>query len=284
MPELDFAHLLSVGAYFAASVAAVAIGKLSRDVWASRKGHKLAHALAVEDNAAVAIEQSTFVVATVMGLLGSIVVASESWYAQAADFAITAALVLAALTLAEKATARLILPGIDLDDQVVTHANVAVATARAASVLATALVVRAALGHESAIEERIAWVFIGQGALVAMTRLYQRLTSYDDVAELKRRNLAAALPLAGIQVAVGLVIEAALRGEGAGWAADLSSVGLDLALSAVLIYVLRVLGDWLLLHHSTFAEEIARDRNIGAGFVEGSSYIAGAFAVAFFLN
>lgn len=284
MPELDFAHLLSVSAYFAGSVATVAIGKLSRDLWASRKGHKLSAALALQDNTAVALEQSVFVLATVVGLLGSIVVAAESWHGQAADFAITAALVLAALTLAEKGTARLILPGIDLDDQVVTHANTAVATARAASVLATALVVRAALGHESAIEERIAWVFIGQAALVAMTRLYQRLTSYDDVAELKRRNLAAALPLAGIQLAVGLVIEASLRGEGHGWAADLTSVGIDLGLSALLLYVLRLLGDWLLLHHSTFAEEIARDRNVGAGFVEGTSYVAGAVAIAFFLN
>jgi uncharacterized membrane protein YjfL (UPF0719 family) len=150
--------------------------------------------------------------------------------------------------------------------------------------MATALVVRAALGHESTLQERIVWVLLGQLALVAMTRLYQRVTSYDDVAELKRRNLAAALPLAGIQLAVGLVIEASLRGEGHGWAADLSSVGIDLLISAVLLYALRWLGDLLLLHHSTFAEEIARDRNVGAGFVEGTSYIAGAWAIAYFLN
>lgn len=282
--EFDLAHVLASAAYFAGSVAAVAVAKLSRDLLAARKGHKLAAALALEDNTAVAIEQSVFVLAMVIGLLGSIVVAAEAWYEQAADFAITAGLVLGALTLAERGTAGWVLPGLALDDQVNRHANAAVAVARAAGVLATALVVRAALGHESTLQERLVWVLIGQLALVAMTRLYQRVTSYDDVAELKRRNLAAALPLAGIQLAVGLVIEAALRGEGHGWAADLSSVGIDLLLSAVLLYVLRWLGDLLLLHHSTFAEEIARDRNVGAGFVEGTSYIAGAWAIAFFLH
>lgn len=282
--EFDVAHVLTSAAYFAGSVGAVAIAKLSRDLLASRKGHRLSAALALEDNTAVAIEQSTFVLAMVIGLLGSIVVAAEAWYEQAADFAITAGLVLAALTLAERGTAGWILPGVDMDDQVNRHGNVAVAVARAAGVMATALVVRAALGHESTLQERIVWVLLGQLALVAMTRLYQRVTSYDDVAELKRRNLAAALPLAGIQLAVGLVIEASLRGEGHGWAADLSSVGIDLLISAVLLYVLRWLGDLLLLHHSTFAEEIARDRNVGAGFVEGTSYIAGAWAIAYFLN
>lgn len=282
--ELDVAHVLTSAAYFAASVGAVAVAKLSRDLLASRKGHRLSAALALEDNAAVAIEQSTFVLAMVIGLLGSIVVAAEAWYEQAADFAITAGLVLAALTLAERGTAGWVLPGIDLDDQVNRHANSAVAVARAAGVMATALVVRAALGHESTLQERLVWVLIGQLALVAMTRLYQRVTSYDDVAELKRRNLAAALPLAGIQLAVGLVIEASLRGEGHGWADDLTSVGVDLLISAVLLYLLRWLGDLLLLHHSTFAEEIARDRNVGAGFVEGTSYIAGAWAIAYFLN
>lgn len=282
--EFDVAHVLTSAAYFAGSVGAVAIAKLSRDLLASRKGHRLSAALALEDNTAVAIEQSTFVLAMVIGLLGSIVVAAEAWYEQAADFAITAGLVLAALTLAERGTAGWILPGVDMDDQVNRHGNVAVAVARAAGVMATALVVRAALGHESTLQERIVWVLLGQFALVAMTRLYQRVTSYDDVAELKRRNLAAALPLAGIQLAVGLVIEASLRGEGHGWAADLSSVGIDLLISAVLLYALRWLGDLLLLHHSTFAEEIARDRNVGAGFVEGTSYIAGAWAIAYFLN
>lgn len=282
--EFDVAHVLTSAAYFAGSIGAVAIAKLSRDLLASRKGHRLSAALALEDNTAVAIEQSIFVLSMVIGLLGSIVVAAEAWYEQAADFAITASLVLAALTLAERGTAGWILPGVDLDDQVNRHGNAAVAVARAAGIMATALVVRAALGHESTLQERIVWVLLGQLALVAMTRLYQRVTSYDDVAELKRRNLAAALPLAGIQLAVGLVIEASLRGEGHGWAADLSSVGIDLLISAVLLYALRWLGDLLLLHHSTFAEEIARDRNIGAGFVEGTSYIAGAWAIAYFLN
>jgi hypothetical protein len=90
--------------------------------------------------------------------------------------------------------------------------------------------------------------------------------------------------LAGIQLAVGLVVEAALRGEGAGWRADLASVGIDLAIAAVVLPLLRWLGDLLLLRNTSYTHEIARDRNTGAGFVEATSYISGAWAIAYFIT
>jgi uncharacterized membrane protein YjfL (UPF0719 family) len=272
------------GAYFGLSVAVVAVGKLGRDLFALRGGRRLGHALASEDNVAVAVEQSLFVLATVVALLGSLVVAGETILDQAADFATTSLAVLVTLWAAEQGLARLVLRGIDMEREVVDQGNVAVATARAGVVFGSALVLRGALGHAESWLTRIAWMVAGQAALLALTWLYQRLTPYDDLAQLGRRNLAAALPLAGIAIAAGLVVDASLRGHGATWTDDAVHMGVALVIAVVLLAVLRWLGDLLLLPGSTYSEEIERDRNVGAGLVEATSYIAGGFAIAYFLT
>ena len=284
MPQIDFGHLLRAAVFFVASLAVVGLAKLARDGLALRRGRDLSAAIANDDNTAVAIEQSAFVVATVIGLLGAIVVASETTLDQAIDFAATAAYVVLALLVCERVTLRWVLHGMDAEKEVADRGNVAVAVARSGGLIATAFVVRAALHNDGELWERVAWIALGQAALLAMTLAYQKLTPYDDVAELQKRNIAAALPLFGIQVAVGLVIDAALKGDSDGWLGDLTTVGVDLLIAAVLLPVLRWMGDLLLLRGSTYAEEIARDRNAGAGVIEGASYLAGGWAVAYFLT
>lgn len=90
--------------------------------------------------------------------------------------------------------------------------------------------------------------------------------------------------MAGVLLAVALTVEAALRGEGQGWLADLQSVGIDLAMSVVLLQVLRVVADAFLLPGTTLAKEIAVDRNVGAGVMELVSLLVGAMMLAYFLN
>lgn len=284
MPTVDWEHWAHAGAYFVAALLAVAAGKLARDGLALRRGRDLNALIANDDNTAVAIEQSAFFVATVIGILGAIVAAGETAADLALDFLITAGYVIGSLLLCERVTLRWVLPKLDADAQVNDRGNVAVAIARSGGLIATAFVVRAALHNDADLGERVAWIVIGQAALVGMTLLYQRLTPYDDVKELASRNVAAALPLFGLQVALGWVVEAALKGQSDGWGADLTTLAVDLLVAAVLLPVLRWLGDLLLLRGSTYAEEIARDRNAGAGVIEASSYLAGGFAVAYFLT
>ncbi|MFO0747086.1 MAG: DUF350 domain-containing protein [Myxococcota bacterium] len=276
--------LLRTGAFFVGAIVLVALAKALRESIAARRGHRLSQLVAKRDNVPVAIEMATFVLAMVIGLLGSLVVHGEAWWEQALDLVGIAAIVCLVLLFNDQVTSRLVLRSIDCNGAVADEHNLAVAIVRAAGNLATAFVLRAALGHDSPLGERLVWVLIGQVALVALSLGYQWLTPYDDIAEVRRKNVAAALPMAGILIAVGIVVEAALSGPGGGWAADLLSLGVDLAVSAVLVLVLRWAGDRLLLRGSTFKHEIVSDQNAGAGFIEGTVYVAGALAVAYFLN
>jgi putative membrane protein len=120
--------------------------------------------------------------------------------------------------------------------------------------------------------------------MVVMSLIYQRVTPYDDLAQIRDNNIAAALPLAGVLLAVGIVVEAAIGGEVVNWGEDLASVGIYLAVSLVLLLVLRVLADLFLLPGASLSKEVAEDRNTGAGLVEGTSFVVGALLLAFFLT
>jgi uncharacterized membrane protein YjfL (UPF0719 family) len=279
-PLLGIAHtaIFAIGSW-----TIVLLGKLLRDRLAARHGHRIPLLITVQDNAATALEQAGFLLAAVLGLLGALRIQGEL-LEQVADLALTGALVVSSLLFNDWLMAKTVCRGIDCAREVNVQRNLAVAIPRAAGAIATGLVLRAALGHESPLWERLAWLGIGQAALVIISLIYQRWTPYDDLAELKRGNVAAGLTMAGVLLAVGIVVEAALAGEGAGWAADLRSVGIDLVLSVVLLQVMRWLADGILLPGTTLEHEIAKDQNVGAGLMEFTAMVSGAWVLAYYLN
>jgi len=282
--SLDPLEVARTAAVFAGCAVIVGFAKWLRDLIAARRSIRLASLIVDRDNTPVAIEMAGFVLAMTLGLLGALEVGRGQWWEQALDLLGTGAIVMLVLLLNDQVISRLVLRGLDCNRAVASDHNLAVAIVRAGGNVATALALQASLGHESPLWARLIWVVIGQLALVLLSLLYQRLTPYDDVAEVRQKNVAAALPMAGILLAAGIVVNAALAGEGGGWGADLLSVGLDLAVSALLIFGLRWAGDRFLLPGSTFADEIARDKNAGAGFVEATIYISAALFAATFLN
>lgn len=283
-PPLTPEDVVRTAAFFLGAFLIVAIAKVLRDLIARRQGRSLGELIVQRDNVAVGVEMAGFVLAMVLGLLGSLVVYGDTWYGQAGDLLLTGGIVFAVLILSDQLISRIVLRGLDCNAAVADDANLAVAIVRATGNVATALVLRGALGHDSPLGERLIWVGLGLVALVVLSLAYQVLTRYDDVAEVRHKNVAAALPMGGILLAVGLVVEAAVSGEGSGWGPDLVALVLDLSISAILIVVLRWTADKLLLPGATFHDEIARDKNAGVGMLEAGTTLAVGLAVAYFLN
>ena len=120
--------------------------------------------------------------------------------------------------------------------------------------------------------------------MVISALIYQKLTPYDDLAEIKGGNLSAALPLAGILIAVGLVMEGAVQGSYESFADDGVALLQYAGVSLALVFALRLFTDRLLLPKTNLTDEIVRDRNAGAGLLEGLSFVMAALIVSFFLN
>ncbi len=280
-PWLPIAHtaIFAIG-----SLAIVMLGKLARDLLAKRRGHLIPTLITVQDNVATAVEQAGFLLAATLGLLGALRIPDTTILQQVLDLGLTGALVIGTLLVNDWLMAKAVCRGLDCPTEVHVRRNLAVAVPRACGALATGLVLRAALGHDSPLPDRIAWLAIGQLALVVISLMYQRLTPHDDVAELKRGNVAAGLTMGGVLIAVGIIVEASLRGEGAGWAADLQSVGIDLAVSVPLLQGMRWLADRVLLPGTTLQHEIAEDQNVGAALMEFTALVTGAWVLAYYLN
>ncbi|MFT7582323.1 MAG: uncharacterized membrane protein YjfL (UPF0719 family), partial [Myxococcota bacterium] len=281
---LDIDDVVRTAAFFGASVVLVAVSKLVRDKLAHRKGFALPQRVVEDNNVAVGVEMGGFVLAVILGLLGGLVVQGTEWWEQGRDLLLTWGIVTGVLLANDQLVSRWVLRGLDCNGAVAHDGNLAVAIVRASANIGTALVLQGSLGNDSPMLERIIWVLIGQVALVGLSLAYQVLTRYDDVAEVRHRNVAAALPMAGVLIAVGIVVQSVLQGTSAGWTDDLLSLVLDLAVSALLVVVLRWGGERLFLPGASYHEEIVRDKNTGVGFIEAVTYVAAALMVAYFLN
>jgi len=284
MPDVHGTELLIRAAFIAEALLLIVVGKLVRDLLLLARGYKPGELLAVRDNHAAAVDLAGFLIALVFGILGSLVISSSTTLGQASDIAMHGLVVILCLIVNDWITDKVILRGIDDHKAIVEGRNVAVAVARAGSAIATGLVIRGALAHGDALVDCLIWVGVGQVALVLIATLYQVVTPYDDLAELRAGNSAAAFPIAGILVAVGITVEAAVLGESHDWRADMLSVGIYLGLSVLLLYVLRVFTEWFVLSRARLADEISRDQNVGAGLLEATSFVVGAEILAFFLN
>jgi len=123
---------------------------------------------------------------------------------------------------------------------------------------------------------------LGQLALLGITYAFRWLTSYDDVQEIAAGNVAAALALTGLLIAVGLIVRWAVVGEYTGFFRSLGSFLLALLLALVFYPVRQVIVQWLLLggemhwRNSLLDSEIAHDKNVAAGLLEATAYVTSA--------
>jgi uncharacterized membrane protein YjfL (UPF0719 family) len=137
---------------------------------------------------------------------------------------------------------------------------------------------------ENGILLSIIWFIIGQILLLAVAKMYQvKLTPYNDMEEIKNQNLAAGFALAGVLVAIGYTVSHAIEGEFQAWLPDLMAVVLYIAFSLFVLVLMRFFTDKILLPEANINDEIAKDKNIGAGLLEGTVYILAAMIIAFFL-
>jgi uncharacterized membrane protein YjfL (UPF0719 family) len=94
--------------------------------------------------------------------------------------------------------------------------------------------------------------------------MYEWLTPYDVVGQIKDRNTAAGLAVCGKLTALGIILAASIAGEFRGWSQDLVSFGISAVAGIVLLLILEKVSDWLFLPRTAIQHEVAEDRNLAA--------------------
>ena len=260
------------------------VAKLFRDLLLLRRGYRVDQQITESDNLAASIDLSGFLLGTVIALLDSFVIEGHSWLTQSSEIAYTGLIVLALMGLNSWITDLFIFRGIDDHKEINEQRNISIACGRAGAMIATGFIIRAAFGHPNSWLICVLWALVGQASLILMAYVYQWISPYDDLAEIKKGNVAAGLPMMGVLIAVGITIESAIFGESVSWTEELISVGLYLLIGALLLFISRWLFNKIFLPKGDLDHEIVNDQNIGVGLLEATLYISLAEVINFFLN
>jgi uncharacterized membrane protein YjfL (UPF0719 family) len=268
-------------------VAVAAIGLLALSRWVLQwiLGQTLRDMLTSHDNPAMGLVVAGYffgVLWTIMVLLGS---PSLGLWRDVLGVLLYGCLGIVLLTAVALVSCRYFL-GLHVREQLEAH-NVAAAVVVAAVYVATSLTYSGALtGEGGGFWVLLLFFILGQLALLGITYLFRWLTSYDDVQEIASGNLAAGLALAGLLLAVGIVVARAAAGIYTGLGASLVSFVIAL-LVVIVFYPVRqfvvqslILGAPIHWRGTLLDSEIAQDRNVAAGLLEAVAYLT----TALFLN
>jgi uncharacterized membrane protein YjfL (UPF0719 family) len=119
-----------------------------------------------------------------------------------------------------------IVPGLD-NDQAVADGNTAVAFTEFGSYVATGMIASASFGEgEGGWLTAIAFFALGQIALIAGFWARERLLPGSCVGEVIRGREGAGISVAGVLIALGVILRASIAGPFLGWTASLRALGL----------------------------------------------------------
>jgi uncharacterized membrane protein YjfL (UPF0719 family) len=262
------------------------VAKLLRDRLLALRGYQVDRSITEGGSLGAAVTQAGYLVGVLLGFMGAIHghVASEGFLGTLLAVALAGAVAIALQLVADFASDKLIFRGVD-EEKTETD-NLALAVGKASVSLATGLVLRGALSDpDASFLGRVIWFAVAQAVMVGAVLLYCRLTPYDDLGEIRRKNLAAGFPIAGILLAVGFVMEAAVAGKASSSVGDAALQALKfLGVSLVLVYAFRLITDRVLLPKLKLSQAVVEQKNVAAGLQEGISFVLASLVVTFFLT
>lgn len=198
----------------------------------------------------------------------------------AIDFGYTMAGIFA-LNLARWIVDKAVLPHFSTVKEIIEDRNAGTGAVEFGAYVGSALVVAGAIhGEGGGVLSALVFFVLGQLVLVAFGRFYQLITPYDIHAEIERDNVAAGVALGLSLIAISIIVFKGASAEFEGWASSLTWFGIDVVLGFLLLFILRKVTDAVFLPRSSLVEEIARDRNLNAAWLEG--VIANGLAVMIF--
>jgi len=179
---------------------------------------------------------------------------------------------------------RVMLAHIDNDEEA-RNGNVAVGLTECGMYIATGFVLNGAFSGDSenvlaGIVSATVFFLAGQAALLICGYCYELITHFNIRDEIKKGNAAAGIALAGMLIALGIILRASIAGPSVSWAADFISFGLYTVYGIVLLLIFKKAIDWFLLPDTGIAVEVERDRNIAALVLTEATVIAVAVVIS----
>lgn len=242
----------------------------------------LVEELVEKDNPAVALAVAGYYFGLVLAIGGSLVGPSSGIMGDLLDLVLYGGLSILLLNASWFICDRVILHRFSVSDELVRDRNQGTGAVSFGVSVASGLVIYGAVsGEGGSIWTALTFWAVGQLMLVIAVFVYFRITPYDDHAEIEKDNVAAGVSLAGVLIAMGIVVGLAAEGDFSSWSEDFLGFVAISATGLVLLPVVRVLTDKVLLPTVNLTDEIAGQEvpNVGAAYLEAFSYIAAALVI-----
>ena len=265
--------------YLAVILVLLAVGKWVYD--ALHRRFVLRVELLEKDNLALAVTVAGYYLGLVI-VLGGVVSgpASVSLLDDVIGLVIFGALAIVLLNLSAWVNDRLVFSRFDNEREIVEDRNVGVGILEGANYVAVGLITAGAMSGEGGLASGLAFWITGLAALVVAGVLYDRITAYDLHDQIEGGNVAVAVAFAGVLVGFGNVIRLAGEGDFVSWNESLTEFGYYLVVGLVLLPLIRLFADKVLLPGARLADELVKERpNLGAGVIEGVSYLAASMLI-----
>ena len=247
-------------------------------------------------NRAVGFRRAGFYLSIAIALSGALSGVSKGIVMDAAWLLIDGTLILVCLFASRFLNDRIMLANIDNDTEcmrlfkhrsgIKEKGNTAVGIVECGMYIATGFILSGSLSGASvsmteSILSTLLFFAMGQAALLLFGFVYQLITAFNVRDQIKANNPAAGIGLAGMLIALGIILFASIRGPFTGWVSDITSFGIYTAYGMGMLIIFRFVIDRLLLPTTNLAVEITEDRNTAALVVAESAIVAVAVIIAF---
>jgi uncharacterized membrane protein YjfL (UPF0719 family) len=270
--QLDGTAVLIALAHLVLGIVVLILAKLAKD-WLSP--YSTDRELTEKDNPAFGLALAGYYGAVVLIYIGAVRLTLPDLSTRALAGAFGADLGWSVAGIAALAFSRWLmnlslLGGIRFSETIVSGRNLAAGAVECGVYLASGIVVASVVRQPGGtIATVLVFFLLSEGVLLLFGRLYERLAGYHVTSEIRDGNLAAGVALGLTLTALSLLIVKASSGEFVDWQTNLSYFAFDATAGFILLLILRWLTDLALLPNARIAEEVARDRNVNAGLIEG---------------
>ena len=275
---------IATGIYLISAFILFWLGKLVKDLTTS--SYSVRDELVEKDNAALGVAMAGYYFGLVMAIGGTLSGPSQGLENDLIDIGIYGVLSILLMNLSRLVNDGLILHGFKVRDELIDDQNAGTGVVVAASYIATGLVIFGAVSGEiGGIVTTVIFWALGQIALILAGLVYEWITPYSIHDEIEKDNVAAGVAFAGALVGIGIIVFHASAGDFISWTVNLQDFAIEVIAGLILLPIARFISDVILLPGQKLTDEIANQEhpNLGAGFIEATSYIGASFLIVWSL-
>ena len=238
-------------------------------------------AMLLESNLAVGLRKSGTCLGLFLALAGVLTGKSTSIVADLWNFLQATIMIVIFLFITFEINDRIILRKVN-NDEAVANGNVAVGAVEFSTFVGTGIIMNGAFsGEGGGLWAAGVFFILGQIALVIAFYLDAAISrrNIQEQIELKG-NIAEGIDMAGILIAISIILRASIIGPFTGWIPGLVGFGIYLVLGLVALFVFKALAQKIFMPRVSYANEMDRQRNEAVAVLAACIQISVAVFIA----